>query len=437
MQHQLARMRNGIEAGNRTGSCRHEAAIVPQAARLLYDAGMRLQAQRIPPCVRGAYPELPAAQTFDLWIEAGDVISISPSDEPARGTLLSCLVDAHVHLDKSYTVGAAGAAQGDLAGAIARSAANRLSWTPADLRLRMARALEDAWASGTRAMRTHIDWTSDDMPVALRVFEQLREQWRGRIELQMAALVPLDLWADAPSAERIAGQVAVTAAGGTSALGAFVYRQADLHEKLEALFDVAQRHYLPLDIHVDEGLSPDACGLHTVAGIALARGWQGRILCSHACSLSVQPADVALRTLQACRDAGIHLVTLPTTNLYLQGDWEGTPVERGITRVREAAALGLAPCIASDNVADPFYPYGSYDLVETFGLAVQVAHLAPVHDWLSAVTVAPARAMGLHWDGRIEEGCPADLVCLVARDDHELLTPAGRRRTVIRRGQPV
>ena len=86
----------------------------------------------------------------------------------------------------------------------------------------MSRALEDAWACGTRAMRTHIDWVGDDMPVALRVFEQLREQWRGRIELQMAALVPLELWGNAASAERIAGQVAVTAAGGTSALGASV-----------------------------------------------------------------------------------------------------------------------------------------------------------------------------------------------------------------------
>jgi cytosine deaminase len=395
---------------------------------------MRLQAMRIPPCVRGAYQDLPAAQTFDLWIEAGDVISIAPSTEPARGTLVSAFVDAHVHLDKAYTVGAAGAAQGDLAAAMARCAANRVSWTAADLRLRMSRALEDAWASGSRAMRTHLDWVGDDMPVALRVFEQLREQWRGRIELQMAALVSLDLWADAAAAERIAGQVAVTAAGGTSALGAFVYRDTALREKLEVLFDVAQRHYLPLDIHVDEGLAVDACGLRTVAEIALARGWKGRILCSHACALSVQPADEARATLQACRDAGIHLVSLPTTNLYLQGDWAGTPVERGITRLREAAALGLEPCVASDNVADPFYPYGSYDLVETLGLAVQVAHLAPVQDWLAAITVSPARAMGLQWQGHIEEGCPADLVCLAAREDHELLTPAGRQRSVIRRG---
>lgn len=396
---------------------------------------MRLQAMRIPPCVRGAYQELPCAQTFDLWIEGGDVISMAPSADAPRGTLLSAFVDVHVHLDKTYTVGAVGAANGDLGVAIARSAANRLTWTPGDLRLRMVRALEDAWACGTRAMRTHLDWVSDDMPASLRVFEILREQWRGRVDLQMAALVPLDLWADTAAAERIAAQVAVTAAGGTAALGAFVYRNADLDDKLARLFDVAERHYLPLDFHVDEGLDLDARGLRAIADQALARGSRTAVVCGHACALSVQPAEEALQTLQVCAQAGIHLVALPTTNLYLQGAWNGTPVERGITRLREAAALGLQPSIASDNVADAFYPYGSYDLFETFGLAVQMAHLAPVQDWLGSITVHPARAMGLPWDGRITEGCPADLVCLSACDDHQLLTPAGRRRSVIRKGR--
>ena len=112
-------------------------------------------------------------------------------------------------------------------------------------------------------------------------------------------------------------------------------------------------------------------------------------------------------------------------------------MERGITRLREAAVDGMRPIIATDNVADGFFPYGSYDLIETFGLGVQVAHLAPATDWLDSITVSPARALALAWDGRIAEGCPADLVLLAARNEYELLTPAGRQRTVIRHGQPL
>ena len=319
--------------------------------------------------------------------------------------------------------------------AIKRSAAHRLTWTADDLERRMARALEDAWRCGTRAMRTHLDWVTDEPPLALAVFERLREQWRDKVELQLAALVSLDLWADASAVQRIAAQVAATAAGGTAALGAFVYRNDDIGTKLGRMFDVAGLHDLPLDFHVDEGLAPDAVGLRVIAELALARGLDTRIVCGHACSLSVQPLGDAEHTLRACTRAGIHLVALPTTNLYLQGAWDGTPVERGITRLNEAAALGLHPSIATDNVADAFYPYGSYDLLETFGLAVQVAHLAPADDWLGSITVNPARALGLGWDGRIAEGCPADLVCLTARSDCELLTPAGRRRRVMREGR--
>lgn len=396
---------------------------------------MKLQALRIPPGVRGVHEDLPPAQAFDVWVEDAHVSGIAPSADAPRGTLLSAFVDAHVHLDKTYTVQEVGAARGNLGAAIARAGVHRLSWTADDLQRRMERALADAWRCGTRAMRTHIDWVSDAPPLALEVFERLREQWRGKIELQIVALVPLDLWADAAAAERIGAQVAAAAAGGVAALGAFVYRNDDLDEKLERLFEAAARYGLPLDFHVDEGLDTDAQGLRTIAELTLAQRHEGQVVCGHACSLSVQELADAEHTLRACARAGIHLVSLPTTNLYLQGAWDHTPVERGITRLREAAALGLRPSIASDNVADPFYPYGSYDLIETFGLAVQLAHLAPAGDWVDSITVAPARALGLDWDGRVVEGCPADLVCLAACNDHELLTPAGRQRRVLRVGQ--
>jgi cytosine/creatinine deaminase len=201
------------------------------------------------------------------------------------------------------------------------------------------------------------------------------------------------------------------------------------------VFDLAQQYGLALDFHVDEGLDADATGLRSIAQLAIARGWHGRVVCGHACSLSVQHEDFARETLSLCARAGLHLVALPTTNLYLQGAWDRTPVPRGITRIREAAAVGLRASLATDNVQDAFYPYGGYDLVETFGLGVQMAHLAPAADWLDSVTVSPARAMGLPWDGRIAPGCPADLVLLAARDEYELLDAAGRRRTVIRAGQ--
>ncbi len=393
---------------------------------------MKLAAVAIPPRLRGFDGDAPDTQAFDVLLAGAQVASVTPVAGPPQGTLLSALVDAHVHIDKTYTVQDVGAVQGDLFAAIARMAEHRARWSGPDLRARMGRAIEASWQSGARALRTHLDWVERDKPAALAVFEDLRDEWAGRMELQFVSLTPLDVFADAFDGEDIALEVARA----RGVLGAFVYRNDHLDDKLQRVFDLARKHALPLDFHVDEGLDHDATGLRSIAEVMLRNGWQGRVTCGHACSLTVQHNHEALRTLSLCARVGLHLVALPTTNLYLQGSWDRTPVERGITRLREAARDGIRGCIATDNVADGFYPYGSYDLLDTFGLGVQLAHLAPAMDWLDAITVSPARALGLAWDGRIAPGCPADLLLLAARNEYELLTPAGRQRTVIRHGQP-
>nr|WP_256354383.1 MULTISPECIES: amidohydrolase family protein [unclassified Variovorax] len=375
--------------------------------------------------------DLGEGDVFDVRIVDRHVSAIAPAVDPvARGTLISCTVDAHAHIDKNYTVREVGAAEGDLFAAIQRMREHAARWTREAFDARMERAVGEAWQCGTRALRTHLDWVEPNAPVSLYAFEQLRERWSGRVELQFVSLTPLDLFADSAAGDRIAQ--AVQHAGGV--MGAFVYRNEGLVHKLGRVFDLAQQYGLALDFHVDEGLDANATGLRTIAQLALARHERRRISCGHACSLATQDDAQAGRTLDLCAQACIDLIALPSTNLYLQGEWHRTPVARGITRIREAALRSMRASLATDNVQDAFYPYGSYDLVETFGLGVQMAHLAPATDWLDAITVSPATALGLAWDGRIAPGCPADLVLLAATDEYELLDARGRRRTVIRNG---
>jgi cytosine deaminase len=221
----------------------------------------------------------------------------------------------------------------------------------------------------------------------------------------------------------------------TALLGAFVYRNANMHSKLQRLFDLALAHDLHLDFHVDEGLDQDACGLKAIGELTIANAYQGKVTCGHACSLSIQSLAEAQKTLELCSEAGIFLVALPTTNLYLQGSWNTTPVERGITRLKEAVEQNVRVCIGTDNVADSFYPYGSYDLLDSYALGVQTAHLSPADAWLAAITTAPAKAMGLAWNGNIAVDSPADFVLLTAATPYELITPTGRSRQVIRAGK--
>lgn len=365
---------------------------------------------------------------------------MQPAFGEPTGLLVSALVDCHTHIDKSFVVDQTGAADGDLFRAIDRMRHHLQESTSDEIEGRMQKALEMSYACGTRALRTHLDWSpqsideaSSYVPRSLAVFEAKRTEWADKIELQAVSLTPLDMLVLPQVGEHIAA--CVKAAGGV--LGAFVYRNTELTQKLKRVFELASAFDLDLDFHVDEGLDADAVGVFAIASIKSVAQFQGQVVVSHACSLSVQDDQQAIDTLLACKEAGLQLVSLPLTNLYLQGDWQGTPVERGITRIKEASVLGLPVSIANDNVQDAFFPYGDYDLASCFATAVLGAHLSPIQDYIRCITVNPASLMQLSWNGIIELGCPADFVLFNARSANGLMTDAGRSRRVFRAGVEI
>jgi cytosine/creatinine deaminase len=390
-----------------------------------------LKSIHIPRSVRGFSSD---TDFFDIFIENGQLVGIENAQSAINSgvntaqMLLPTFVDLHVHIDKTFVVDEVGAAEGDLYSAINRMAEHRDGWSAPQIESRMQRAIAEAYVNGTRAMRTHLDWMGKDAPKSLAVFEKLRDAWRGKLTLQCVSLTPLDFFDDAFDGEDLALEVATAnltcdkASGEAALLGAFVYRNERIYDKLQRVFDLAIKNQLDLDFHVDEGLDAEARGLRAIAELTIKNNWQGRVTCGHACSLAMQSDEDALATLKLCAQAAIHLVALPATNLYLQGAWNRTPIERGLTRLREARELGVNVSIATDNVADGFYPYGSYNPLASYALGVQMGHLSKPLDWLSSITIAPSKAMHLPWDGLIREGCSVnDLLLVQAGDARDLM----------------
>ena len=324
---------------------------------------------------------------FDLSISAGLIASITDSAARDGGFALPLMSDAHVHLDKTFVAHRLPRQAASLLDAIEIEAADKASWDADDVRSRASRALRSAYEYGTGRMRSHVDWTEPKTPIAWPVLNELRAEWRGRIELQLAALVPLDLVSEA--GESIAARV--SADGGV--LGAFVYRNADLPSKVARAFDLAERYHLALDFHVDEELGSEAQGIDAIIEEAAVRDFAGRVLCGHVCALSVRPVDDVRTLLERLGAAGVALCVLPTTNASLQDRTPGrTPRRRGIAPLQEARAAGVPVILASDNCRDAFYPWGDYDLWDVFRAAVPWAHLEP-STWLSAITDAPRNAL--------------------------------------------
>lgn len=245
--------------------------------------------------------------------------------------------------------------------------------------------------------------------------------------MELASLTPLDELA--VHGEAIAAQV--RAGGGV--LGAFVYRNADLDSKVAQVFDLAERHGLHLDFHVDEGLEPDARGIDAIITETARRGMKGRVLCGHGCALSVRPADEVARVLARGAEAGIGLTVLPECNAYLQDAQPGrTPRLRGLAPLHEARAAGIGVMLGSDNVRDAFYPYGDYDLFSVFRTAVLSAHLEP-EAWIGAISSTPAGWAGQ--DMALQEGGPADFIRIRAADLDDAVSRPGAAREVWRDGR--
>ena len=404
---------------------------------------------RVPACLvddppRDAVPDAEGLLRLDIRVSDGRIADFAVQrdggEAPGRvdlggGTVWPGFADLHTHLDKAFTSPRWANPDGTLEGALSATAADRPRWTPDDLRARMGFALRCALAHGTVALRTHIDSRAPRHLVSWPVFRELREEWRGRIALQAVSLVPLEAFADAAHGTEIADLV--RDCGGV--LGAVTGVDAGNEALLDRVFRLAGERGLDLDFHVDETDDPGARSFDRIASAAIANRFEGRVVVGHCCSLAVRPADEADRALDLAAAAGLHVVSLPMCNLYLQDRRAGrTPRWRGVTLLREMTARGIPVSLASDNVRDPFHAYGDFDMLEVFAQAVKIAHLdRPVGGWPAAVTRTPADVMGLGDTGRLRKGGPAELVLFRARSWGELLSRPQHDRTVLRAGRPI
>lgn len=371
-----------------------------------------------------------APERVDIEVTNGRFSAMTPAAGGDGGVVTPLLADAHVHLDKTYTVGRLNGRVNGLFDAIALMEEDMRQWTVDDIRGRAARALEAAYRNGVGVLRSHVDWPEPGAPIAWTVLNELKHEWKGRVELQLAALVPADLLPEAGAriAERVRRDNGV--------FGAFFYRNEDLPGKVDIAFRLASRHELALDFHVDEGLDIEADGFsEIVAATKLAR-MAGRVLCGHGCSLSLHDDEALKRRLDRGAEAGVALVALPTTNLYLQDRGGGrSPRRRGVAPLLEARKAGVEVMLGVDNCRDAFYPFGDYDPLAILHLAVLACHVDP-REWLDSITTLPAAHCGLPATP-IAVGKAADFIWFDAADMNDLVSRPGAERIVYRGGRKL
>ena len=400
--------------------------------RALPSGHMTLADVTVPACLLGREGDL---ITTDLHIADGRLTD-SPGErvDMARAMVLPCFTDMHVHLDKGHIWPRASNPDGSFTGALTSVRADHANWSAADLRPRMEFGLACAYAHGTRAVRSHLDSIPPQPQITWPLFADLRETWAGRIDLQAVCLIGCDSFSEDGDFRVTADLVA--AHGGV--LGMVTYPVLDLRDRLHGFFRLASARGLDADFHVDETMDASSETLRLIAEVALKVGFEGRIVVGHCCSLSTQDAARALDTLDLVAKAGIHVVSLPMCNLYLQDRHAGrTPRGRGVTLVHEMKARGIPISFASDNTRDPFYAYGDLDMLEVMRQATRIAHLDhSATDWVTSFITQPTATCGFAPQG-LQPGDPADLIIFKAREWTELYARPQSDRIVLRNGKAI
>jgi cytosine deaminase len=377
-------------------------------------------------------------EPVDLHIDDnGLVTELRPaSPAPAAGgelllpdwLVLPSAVEPHAHLDKALSWAATRAPYGDLLSAIDAWRRYVQTMSEDDVGRRARRALGMYLAAGFTAVRSHVDLLHDteDPLRGVRAMLALREELRDVLDLQVCLLasylVPDPLIEEALDL-------------GVDVLGGCAHLAEDAAAETTRLLDIAQRRDLPVDLHTDEQLDPSMLSIRALAREVSARGMRQRVTASHCVSLGSLGTQALSEVLDEVRAAGLAVVTLPITNLYLQGWQSPSPMPRGLTAVRELLAAGITVAAGGDNLRDPFNPVGRADPFETTSLLVTAAHL-DARQALHAVTDAGREVLGLPAAG-VRPGEVADLVAVRADDLLDAVAGPSGSRVVLRRGRVV
>src|SRR5215471_8745951 len=345
---------------------------------------------------------------------AVDIASDAPHEQLDGRLVIPGFVETHIHLDKSCILERCRNEKGTLEEAIAAVANAKRAFTEADIYARAQRTLEKAIVQGTTRMRTHVEV---DPRVELRGYyavRALKHDYAWAIDLQICVFPQEGLTND-PGTEEL---LIAACEQGADLIGGCPYTDTDPTTHIARIFEIARRFDLDIDFHLDFDLDPSWMHLDEVCRQTELHRWGGRVAVGHVTKLSAVDHARLAEVGRRLADAGVAVTVLPATDLFLMGRAHQHHVPRGVTPVHRLLGHGVTCSLATNNVLNPFTPYGDCSLVRMANLYANIAQVGAPADLAACfamVTTQPARLIKAK-DYRIAAGRPADLVVLDSRD---------------------
>lgn len=357
------------------------------------------------------------AEPMDIAIRDGRIAALgralvcdAPEEDLGGRLVVQGFVETHVHLDKSCLLGRCACREGTLAEAVAAVAQAKRAFTEDDVYARAERTLRRAIVQGTMRIRTHVEADPRVGLTSVRALTRLKRDYAWAVALQLC-IFPQEGLLDDPGCEEV---LVEGLESGADVIGGAPYMDRDSHGQIARIFALARRYDVDIDLHLDFGLDPAHLDAVEVCRLTDRYGWGGRVAVGHVTKFSSVPPDQLERIGRMLAASGVAATVLPATDLFLTGRDHDRDVPRGVTPAHRLRAFGVTCSLSTNNVLNPFTPFGDCSLIRMANLYANICQIgtpAGLAGCLEMVTSQSARLLNLA-DYGIAEGNPADLVVL-------------------------
>ena len=344
-------------------------------------------------------------------LEAGITVPARQVLDAENQFMCAGFYETHIHLDKACILDRAPVREGGKEEAARITKEAKQDFTEDDVFARASRVVEMAIKKGTMGLRTFVE---TDPRAGLRSFEALKrvkDAYAFAIDIELCAFAQDGLTQEMATYDLLRQALQQ----GADLVGGCPYTDPDPDRHVELIFDLAEEFNVNVDFHLDFDLDPSQSGIPKIAEQTRRRNYQGRVSIGHVNKLSAMPPARRAELAQLLLEADIALIVLPATDLLLMGQEQTHLIPRGVVNANELQALGLTTTISSNNILNPFTPYGDASLVRMANLYANIAQLATdaeVRATYEMITTNAAKLLARQ--ARLRVGGPATFVLLEA-----------------------
>ena len=378
----------------------------------------------------------------DIGIEGGRIAAIE-TGLAAEGEAIDVggrlvspgFIETHIHLDKSCLLDRCKSVEGTLEEAIGEVAKAKRNFQPEEVRERAVKTLEKSILQGTTHMRTHLEV---DPAVGLRSLDGIQpliDEYKWAIDLEICVF-PQEGLLNNPGTDEL---MVEGLKRGCHVVGGAPYTDSDPPGQIDRLFEMAREFDVDVDMHLDFGNTPEGMTIEHVCNRTEEYGYGGRVTVGHMTQLSTLEVAEFERITRRLAGAGVAVTVLPSTDLYLMGRHQDHNVLRGVVPVHKMLRHGVNCNLSSNNVLNPFTPFGDCSLIRMANLYANTCQVGQIDDTIECFDMVTRRSADLLNldDYGIEVGKSADLVVIDNKNRQGAVAELSQPLMGLKKGRPT